>query len=90
MDDHPSQQEKIDDTNNINEINEDCRSTLSQPHLINVNDAMGKVLWRTTRDTLRTTSVALTVIQAEPGALPFGFCSTFLNNHLQENIGMTK
>lgn len=37
-----------------------------------------------------TKSVVLTILQAAPGALPFGFCATFLNDYLQEQRGMTK
>lgn len=39
---------------------------------------------------LKIPSVLLTILQAAPGALPFGFCATFYNDFLQEQRGMTK
>jgi len=39
---------------------------------------------------LKVPSVVLTILQAAPGALPFGFCATFLNDFLQEQRGMSK
>ena len=39
---------------------------------------------------LKIPSVLLTILQAAPGALPFGFCVTFYNDYLQEQRGMTK
>mmetsp|Transcript_21865 Transcript_21865/g.45296 ORF Transcript_21865/g.45296 Transcript_21865/m.45296 type:complete len:219 (-) Transcript_21865:74-730(-) len=39
---------------------------------------------------LKIPSVLLTILQAAPGALPFGFCATFLNDFLQEQREMTK
>lgn len=39
---------------------------------------------------MKVPSVVLTILQAAPGALPFGFCATFLNDFLQEQRGMSK
>lgn len=39
---------------------------------------------------LKVPSFVLTILQAAPGALPFGFCATFLNDFLQEQRGMSK
>ena len=43
-----------------------------------------------TSELMHIPSFLLTVLQAAPGALPFGFCATFLNDYLQEQRGMTK
>ena len=39
---------------------------------------------------LKTPSVLLTILQAAPGDIPFGFAATFLNDFLQEQRGLTK
>ncbi|KAL7535058.1 hypothetical protein ACHAXR_006239 [Thalassiosira sp. AJA248-18] len=43
-----------------------------------------------TKEIIQIPSVVLTILQAAPGALPFGFCATFLNDYLQEQRGMSK
>eukprot|EP00804_Cyclotella_cryptica_P029823 CCRYP_010768-RA/>CCRYP_010768-RA protein AED:0.05 eAED:0.05 QI:188/1/1/1/1/1/3/47/597 len=43
-----------------------------------------------TIELMKTPSVLLIILQAAPGALPFGFCATFLNDYLQQQRGMTK
>ena len=45
---------------------------------------------RSTWKLMKVPSVVLTILQAAPGALPFGFCATFLNDFLQEQRGMSK
>lgn len=45
---------------------------------------------RSTCELVKIPSVALTIAQALPGALPFGFCATFLNDFLQQERGYTK
>ncbi len=63
----------------------------------NIRDASGQptktsccVSCKSTKEILKIPSVFLTILQAAPGALPFGFCATFLNDFLQEQRGMTK
>jgi len=48
-----------------------------------------KVTWKTTVEMLKTPTVILTLLQAAPGALPFGFISVFLNDYLSEDRGMS-
>lgn len=45
---------------------------------------------KSTCQLMKIPTVVLTILQAAPGALPFGFCATFLNDFLQEQRGMTK
>ncbi|KAL7446942.1 hypothetical protein ACHAXM_010685 [Skeletonema potamos] len=45
---------------------------------------------KSTKELMKIPTVVLTILQAAPGALPFGFVSTFLNDFLQEQRGMTK
>lgn len=45
---------------------------------------------KSTWQLMKIPSVVLTILQAAPGALPFGFCATFLNDFLQEQRGMEK
>ena len=47
------------------------------------------VSWKTTWEMLKTPSVTLTLLQAAPSALPFGFASVFLNDYLAQDRGMT-
>lgn len=46
--------------------------------------------YQSTWKLMKIPSVVLTILQAAPGALPFGFCATFLNDFLQEQRGMSK
>jgi len=39
---------------------------------------------KSTKELMKIPTVVLTILQAAPGALPFGFVSTFLNDFLQE------
>ena len=48
-----------------------------------------KVSWKTTWQMLKTPSVGLTLLQAAPSALPFGFASVFLNDYLAHDRGLT-
>jgi MFS family permease len=48
-----------------------------------------KVSWKTTKEMITTPTVALVLLGAAPGALPFGFGSVFLNDYLAEDRGMT-
>lgn len=43
-----------------------------------------------TIELMKIPTVVLVILQAAPGALPFGFVATFLNDFLQEQRGMTK
>ena len=45
---------------------------------------------KSTWELIKIPSVVLIILQAAPGALPFGFCATFMNDFLQEQRGMTK
>ena len=45
---------------------------------------------KSTCELFKVPSFVLTVLQAAPGALPFGFCVTFLNDFLQQQRGMEK
>lgn len=82
-----------------------CRDTVQRisriqndaPEFNNTRDAPRRsiksshcVTCQSTKEILKIPSVLLTILQAAPGALPFGFCATFLNDFLQEQRGMTK
>ncbi|KAL7548454.1 hypothetical protein ACHAWF_011741 [Thalassiosira exigua] len=59
-------------------------------HVNGEEPATRGVSCKSTLELMKIPSVLLTVLQAAPGALPFGFCATFFNDFLQEQRGMTK
>jgi MFS family permease len=64
---------------------------LEEEHTSHANAILTKcVTCESTKELMKIPTVILTILQAAPGALPFGFVSTFLNDFLQEQRGMTK
>ncbi len=63
--------------------------TLNADHEVPVSKR-SCVSCKSTCELMKIPSVVLTILQAAPGAIPFGFCVTFLNDFLQQQRGMEK